>query len=65
VLVVVACLFAALFGRLWFLQGVEAGTPAVAQVAAQGIVTVYIPAPGARYSTATACCWPATASNRW
>jgi hypothetical protein len=53
VLVVVACLFAALFGRLWFLQGVEAGTPAVAQVAAQGIVT------------ATACCWPATASNRW
>jgi penicillin-binding protein 2 len=45
VLVVVACLFAALFGRLWFLQGVEAGTPAVAQVAAQGIVTVYIPAP--------------------
>jgi penicillin-binding protein 2 len=45
VLVVVACLFAALFGRLWFLQGVEAGTPAVAQVAAQGIVTLYIPAP--------------------
>ena len=45
VLVVVACLFAALFGRLWFLQGVEAGTPAVAQVAAQGINTVYIPAP--------------------
>jgi penicillin-binding protein 2 len=45
VLVVVACLFAALFGRLWFLQGVEAGTPAVAQVAAQGIETVYIPAP--------------------
>ena len=44
-LVVVACLFAALFGRLWFLQGVEAGTPAVAQVAAQGIDTVYIPAP--------------------
>lgn len=45
VLVVVACLFAALFGRLWFLQGVEAGTPAVAQVATQGVVTVYLPAP--------------------
>ncbi len=45
VLVVVACLFAALFGRLWFLQGVEAGSAAVAQVAAQGIETVYIPAP--------------------
>jgi penicillin-binding protein 2 len=45
VLVVVACLFAALFGRLWFLQGVEGGSTAVAQVAAQGIETVYIPAP--------------------
>ena len=44
-LVVVACLFAALFGRLWFLQGVEAGSAAVAQVATQGIETVYIPAP--------------------
>ena len=45
VLVVVACLFATLFGRLWFLQGVEAGSAAVAQVATQGIETVYIPAP--------------------
>jgi penicillin-binding protein 2 len=45
VLVVVACLFAALFGRLWFLQGVEADSTAVAQVATQGLETVYIPAP--------------------
>jgi penicillin-binding protein 2 len=45
VLVVVACLFAALFGRLWFLQGVEAGSPAAAQAATQGIETVYLPAP--------------------
>ncbi len=45
VLVVVACLFAALFGRLWFLQGVEAGSTAVAQAATQGVETVYISAP--------------------
>ena len=45
VLVVVVCLFAALFGRLWYLQGVEANTVAVKSVAGQGIETVYIPAP--------------------
>ncbi len=39
------CLFAALFGRLWYLQGVEANTVAVKSVAGQGIETVYIPAP--------------------
>ena len=41
----VVCLFAALFGRLWYLQGVEANTVAVKSVAGQGIETVYIPAP--------------------
>jgi penicillin-binding protein 2 len=45
VLVVVVCLFGALFGRLWYLQGVEANTVAVKSVAGQGIETVYIPAP--------------------
>jgi penicillin-binding protein 2 len=45
VLVVVVCLFAALFGRLWYLQGVEANTVAVKSVAGQGIETVYLPAP--------------------
>ncbi len=45
VLVVVVCLFAALFGRLWYLQGVEANTVAVKSVAGQGIETVYVPAP--------------------
>ena len=45
VLVVVVCLFAALFGRLWYLQGVEANTVAVKSVAGQGIETVLLPAP--------------------
>ena len=45
VLVVVVCLFATLFGRLWYLQGVEANTVAVKSVAGQGIETVYVPAP--------------------
>ena len=45
VLVVVVCLFATLFGRLWYLQGVEANTLAVKSVAGQGIETVYVPAP--------------------
>ena len=45
VLVVVVCLFAALFGRLWYLQGVEANTVAAKSVAGQGIETVYVPAP--------------------
>ena len=44
-LVVVVCLFAALFGRLWYLQGVEANTVAVKSVAGQGIETVLLPAP--------------------
>jgi penicillin-binding protein 2 len=34
-----------LFGRLWYLQGVEANTVAVKSVAGQGIETVYVPAP--------------------
>ena len=37
VLIAVFCLFAALFGRLWYLQGVEANTVAVKSVAGQGI----------------------------
>ena len=45
VMVVVGCLFAALLGRLWFLQGVEADSQALAAVTQQGVETVYIPAP--------------------
>ena len=45
VLVVVVCLFAALFGRLWYFQGIEANSVAAKSVAGQGIETVYVPAP--------------------
>jgi penicillin-binding protein 2 len=45
VLVVVVCLFATLAGRLWYLQGVEAGTPIASQLASEGEETFYIPAP--------------------
>ena len=45
VLVVVVCLFATLVGRLWYLQGVEARTPVVTQLANIGERTIYIPAP--------------------
>ena len=65
VLVVVVCLFAALFGRLWYLQGVEANTVAVKSVAGQGIETVLSRRPGARSSTVTGCSWRVTRSSRW
>src|ERR1700679_660395 len=45
VLVVVVCLFGTLVGRLWYLQGVEAGTPIASQLASEGEETFYIPAP--------------------
>jgi penicillin-binding protein 2 len=44
ILVVVVCLFGTLMGRLWYLQGVEAST-GTAAVVAEGIETIYIPAP--------------------
>jgi penicillin-binding protein 2 len=44
-LVVVVCLFATLLGRLWYLQGIEAQSLPVRQLAGQGILKVYIPAP--------------------
>jgi penicillin-binding protein 2 len=44
VLVVVGCLFAALFARLWFLQ-VDNASAATAQVNASEYVRVYVPAP--------------------
>lgn len=45
ILVVVVCLFATLLGRLWYLQGIEAQSLSVQQLAGQGILKVYIPAP--------------------
>jgi len=45
VLVVVVCLFAALLGRLWYLQGIEAQSLSVQQLAGQGILKVFLPAP--------------------
>jgi penicillin-binding protein 2 len=45
VAVVVVCLFATLLGRLWYLQVVDASSPAVQQAASQGEETIYIPAP--------------------
>ena len=45
IMVVVVCLFATIFGRLWYLQIVEAHTTAVRQVASQGLETIYLPAP--------------------
>ncbi len=64
VLVVVVCLFATLFGRLWYLQGVEANTVAVKSVAGQGIETVYVPAPRGEIFDRNGPCSPATASSR-
>jgi penicillin-binding protein 2 len=46
VLIVVICLFAALLGRLWYLQVINA--PAAAAVANQGIKLISIPAPRGR-----------------
>jgi len=43
--VVVVCLFGTLLGRLWYLQVVDASSPAVQQAASQGSETIYIPAP--------------------
>lgn len=65
VLVVVVCLFAALFGRLWYLQGVEANTVAVKSVAGQGIETVLLPAPRGEIFDRDGFFWPATKSSRW
>jgi penicillin-binding protein 2 len=49
--VVVACLFAALFARLWFLTVVNA-PKAVAAAANRGVMTIYTPAPrGTIYSS--------------
>lgn len=45
IMVVVACLFATLVGRLWYLQGIEAKTATAVAAQQQGIETVYIPAP--------------------
>jgi len=45
VAVVVVCLFGTLLGRLWYLQVVDASSPAVQQAASQGEETIYIPAP--------------------
>jgi penicillin-binding protein 2 len=45
ILVVVVCLFGTLAGRLWYLQGVESGTPIASQLASEGEETFYIPAP--------------------
>ena len=44
VVVVVACLFATLLVRLWYLQVADASAP-VQQVASEGLKTIYIPAP--------------------
>lgn len=45
VIVVVVCLFGTLMGRLWYLQVVDASSPAVQQAASQGEETIYLPAP--------------------
>jgi penicillin-binding protein 2 len=45
VLVVVMCLFATLVGRLWYLQGVAASTPAADQATDEGQEVIYLPAP--------------------
>jgi penicillin-binding protein 2 len=45
IMVVVVCLFGTLLGRLWYLQVVDASSPAVQQAANQGEETIYIPAP--------------------
>lgn len=45
VMVVALSLFGTLLGRLWYLQVVDASSPAVQQAASQGEETIYIPAP--------------------
>ena len=61
-LVVVACLFAALFARLWFLQVMNAPK---AQAAAEnnGIRLVYSQAPRGSSRTATATSWSVTSTS--
>lgn len=44
IMVVVACLFATLVARLWYLQGIDANTATAAAAQQEGIETVYIPA---------------------
>ncbi len=61
--VIVACLFVALFARLWFLQVINAPK---AQAAAKnnGVELIYTPAPGGGSTTARAEPWLGRSTSR-